>query len=81
MWKTKLCMNLILGNASVEERLALYRQVGFEGFFLTWREGIDLKEIRRCTACGSIQHNDSKFCANCGEKLEVRVAEEPAALQ
>ena len=38
----------------------------------------DLKEIRRCTACGSVQHNDSKFCANCGSKLEERVVAEPA---
>lgn len=39
----------------------------------------DLKEIRRCTACGSVQHTESKFCANCGAKLEERpVAEEPA---
>ena len=39
----------------------------------------DIKQIRRCTACGSIQNNESKFCANCGAKLEERVApaEEP----
>ena len=37
----------------------------------------DLKEIRRCTACGSVQNNESKFCANCGAKLEERVVEEP----
>ena len=38
----------------------------------------DLKEIRRCTACGSVQNNNSKFCAECGAKLEERVVEEPA---
>jgi len=38
----------------------------------------DLKEIRRCTACGSVQNNTSRFCANCGAKLEERVVEEPA---
>ena len=38
----------------------------------------DLKEIRRCTACGSVQNNMSKFCAECGAKLEERVVEEPA---
>ena len=37
----------------------------------------DLKDIRRCTACGSVQNTDSKFCANCGAKLEERVVEEP----
>lgn len=38
----------------------------------------DLKEIRRCTACGSVQNTESRFCANCGAKLEERVVEEPA---
>lgn len=38
----------------------------------------DLKNIRRCTACGSVQNNTSRFCANCGAKLEERVVEEPA---
>ena len=38
----------------------------------------DLKNIRRCTACGSVQNNLSKFCAECGAKLEERVVEEPA---
>lgn len=38
----------------------------------------DLKEIRRCTACGSVQNNEGKFCANCGAKLEERVVEKPA---
>ena len=38
----------------------------------------DLKEIRRCTACGSVQNNTSKFCAECGAKLEERTVEEPA---
>jgi len=38
----------------------------------------DLKNIRRCTACGSVQNTASKFCANCGAKLEERVVEEPA---
>ena len=37
----------------------------------------DIKQIRRCTACGSVQHNESKFCANCGAKLEERVVREP----
>lgn len=42
----------------------------------------DLKEIRRCAACGSVQHVESKFCANCGAKLEPTAAqpvEEPEA--
>ena len=38
----------------------------------------DLKNIRRCTACGSVQNNTSKFCADCGAKLEERTVVEPA---
>ena len=40
----------------------------------------DLRQIRRCPGCGSVQHTESKFCANCGAKLEERVVveEEPA---
>ena len=34
----------------------------------------DIRQIRRCTACGSTQNNESKFCSNCGAKLEERVA-------
>ena len=37
----------------------------------------DLKNIRRCTACGSVQNTNSKFCADCGAKLEERVVKEP----
>lgn len=39
----------------------------------------DIRQIRRCTGCGAVQNTDSKFCANCGAKLEERVApaEEP----
>jgi len=37
----------------------------------------DLKNIRRCTACGSVQNNASKFCAECGAKLEERTVVEP----
>lgn len=38
----------------------------------------DLRQIRRCTECGSVQNTESKFCANCGAKLEERPVEEPA---
>lgn len=31
----------------------------------------DLKQIRRCPSCGSVQNNTSRFCANCGNKLEI----------
>ncbi len=38
----------------------------------------DLKQIRRCSKCGSIQNNESRFCAACGNKLEERVIHEDA---
>ncbi len=39
----------------------------------------ELKDIRRCAACGSIQHGDNRFCGTCGAKLAERpVEEEPA---
>ena len=39
----------------------------------------DLKQIRRCASCGSVQNNISRFCANCGARLEVfQSAEETA---
>ena len=36
----------------------------------------ELKQIRRCTQCGSVQNNNSRFCASCGAKLEERVVRE-----
>ena len=33
----------------------------------------DLKQIRRCTHCGSIQQSDNRYCSSCGEKLVERV--------
>lgn len=34
----------------------------------------DLKQIRRCPGCGSVQNSNSRFCANCGAKLTERPA-------
>lgn len=31
----------------------------------------DLKQLRRCPSCGSVQNNTSRFCANCGARLEA----------
>jgi len=36
----------------------------------------DLKQIRRCPACGSVQNNTNRFCSNCGARLEL-YQEEP----
>ena len=33
----------------------------------------DLKQIRRCSRCGSIQSNENRYCSACGEKLSERV--------
>ena len=46
MWKTKLCLNVIKNEIPIKEQLALFKKTGFEGFFVSWQEGMDLKEIR-----------------------------------
>lgn len=38
----------------------------------------DLREIRRCPGCGSVQNNTNRFCANCGAQLEVAASAEEA---
>lgn len=38
----------------------------------------DMREIRRCPKCGSVQNNTNRFCANCGTQLEVSAPEEEA---
>ncbi len=40
----------------------------------------EIKQIRRCQSCGSVQNSASRFCANCGARLEERTpapADEP----
>ncbi len=46
MWKTKLCLNLLKNDVPVKEQLDLFKRTGFEGFFVSWQEGVDLKDIR-----------------------------------
>lgn len=48
MWKTKLCLNVFANEVPVKEQIALFKKTGFEGFFVEWREGMDLKDIRDC---------------------------------
>lgn len=36
----------------------------------------DMREIRRCPSCGSVQNNTNRFCAHCGTQLEVDVPED-----
>lgn len=44
----KLCLGLSSGfGASEEEQIRLFRSSGFDGFFAAWREGIDLKSLKR----------------------------------
>lgn len=46
MWKTKLCLSTFPDVMPVEEQLNLFKKVGFEGFFVGWKDGVDLKAIR-----------------------------------
>ena len=46
MWKTKLCLNVLKNDVPVKEQLDLFKRTGFEGFFVSWQEGVDLKDIR-----------------------------------
>lgn len=39
----------------------------------------DMREIRRCPGCGSIQNNTNRFCSNCGAQLEMPASEEEPA--
>jgi len=34
----------------------------------------ELRQIRRCAHCGSVQNNDNRYCSSCGEKLVERTA-------
>ncbi len=47
MWKTKLCLNVLKNSVPVKEQIALFKKIGFDGFFVSWQEGVDLKDIRR----------------------------------
>lgn len=31
----------------------------------------DLRQIRRCPNCGNVQNNNSRFCSDCGSRLEI----------
>lgn len=46
MWKTKLCLGVFSNGVPVKEQIALFKKAGFEGFFLCWEKGVDLKDIR-----------------------------------
>ena len=47
MWKNKLCLNLMKNGISELEQISLYRDAGFEGFFVSWRDGVDLMALRQ----------------------------------
>ena len=47
MWNTKLCLATSSRSPlSNIEQIDLYKKVGFDGFFVSWDENVDLKEIR-----------------------------------
>lgn len=44
--KRKLCLNIINNGVPIKEQLLLFKKVGFDGFFLSWNENIDLVNVR-----------------------------------
>ena len=54
MWKQKLCLSTSgQFNATEEEQIRLFKQIGFDGFFCMYSEGKDLVKIREVAdECG-----------------------------
>ena len=46
MWNNKLCLCVHGGETPVEEQIALFKKVSFDGFFVLWQEGMSLRKIR-----------------------------------
>lgn len=47
MWKQKLCLAISDGfGASEEEQIALFKKIGFDGFFCMYEEGKDLVKLK-----------------------------------
>ena len=46
MWNKKLCLNLLKNDLTKNEQIALYKKAGFEGFFVVWEDGDNLREVR-----------------------------------
>lgn len=46
MWKKRLCLNVMGNEMPIKEQIALFKKVGFEGFFIVWKKETDLLEIR-----------------------------------
>lgn len=48
MYKTRICLNLeITGEISYEERIALFKKIGFDGFFAEWKKDMDFEGLRK----------------------------------
>lgn len=49
MYKTKLCLGTSEQyGISVKEQIKLFKDTGFDGFFLVWTNGVDVKDIKEC---------------------------------
>jgi sugar phosphate isomerase/epimerase len=46
MWQRKLCLGVFGGLLPIKEQIQLFKKTGFEGFFVGYQKGCDLKEIR-----------------------------------
>ena len=48
MWKQKLCLGTVGGAPlGALEQIRLFKEAGFDGFFMVWERGVDLGEIRK----------------------------------
>ena len=46
MWKYKLCLGVFGSKGDAKAQISLFKKAGFEGFFVGYRNDIDLKDIR-----------------------------------
>ncbi|MBE6597563.1 MAG: sugar phosphate isomerase/epimerase [Ruminococcaceae bacterium] len=88
MWKTKLCLNILGNGVPPKEQLELFKKTGFEGFFISWREGLDLGEIREYAdslgLCFQSVHSPFLKAADMwrgGDRAAVALAEQLSCLE
>lgn len=46
MWKRKLCLCVYGNETPIKDQIMLFKKAGFDGFFVSWEDNIDLCDIR-----------------------------------
>lgn len=47
MWQRRLCLGVSEAfDCGIKEQIALFSKIGFDGFFVEWKRGMDLHELR-----------------------------------